>query len=95
MNDGKVINCCTCICWDDYQLKEEGDGFCRRNAPTIHNKSKYGMWPVTREDDWCGTWVMDKTKHMKKLAMFEQMAKDNRDEEVAGPNVVQIRRKKK
>lgn len=33
----------------------EASGICRRRAP-LADAREWAMWPITREDDWCGEW---------------------------------------
>ena len=51
--------CMTCQFFKDLSSGHEGNGECRRNAPTRHSDStrereNYGVWPTVSTGDWCG-----------------------------------------
>jgi hypothetical protein len=52
-----TIRCDTCKHWD---RKNEGEGLCRRNAPSpsvLSRSSSYILvWPTTKPDDRCSEW---------------------------------------
>lgn len=61
--DGQV--CATCLHWRPEHNHEQvfGWGQCRRLPPAMppiqDEKEKLvhvGLWPHTRDDDWCGEW---------------------------------------
>jgi hypothetical protein len=43
-------NCGSCRFWF-----ARGD-ICRRRAPTTDSREWASVWPVTRDDEWCGEW---------------------------------------
>ena len=53
----KVVKCKDCRFWDCY-VNRVNLGDCRINSPTTDINTElefnYGVWPMTREDDWCG-----------------------------------------
>jgi hypothetical protein len=58
--------CQTCQYYDRKKTtaaNSPSSGQCRRNAPLLNpiNAKSYlieGVWPVVRDDDWCGEWKL-------------------------------------
>jgi hypothetical protein len=55
--------CATCLHWRPEKTREKllGWGQCRRMPPTMppiqdDKLVHVGLWPHTREGDWCGEW---------------------------------------
>ncbi len=50
------LTCEECRFWDSKTgVLSEGDGYCRRKAPTPDkHDASWPIWPITDQDDWCG-----------------------------------------
>lgn len=50
------IACETCKYWDIKLVQNMGT--CRVNPPVIFGLNDLANWPITKDLDWCGKWVM-------------------------------------
>lgn len=63
MDDASRV-CCACKFWvDDLALDERMGasrfmewGECRVSSPVLVGEGVVGVWPVTRDESWCGEW---------------------------------------
>ena len=62
---GKVVRCDNCIHWNELSSSKEVHddmktrGQCRINPPRGSDTRGMGLWPSTREDEWCGKFDTD------------------------------------
>lgn len=65
----KGQRCGKCVYWIQHPDNQDGENAtCRRNPPAVRGQgpansfSHYGIWPVTRKNDWCGDFTAEEKK---------------------------------
>ncbi len=45
--------CLNCKFWKEHYHQDEPSGECRKTTPSRNDSGK-GVWPITKDLDWCG-----------------------------------------
>lgn len=57
-----VENCGTCRFWDNstqHRDRPDESGLCRKRPPRRFSCTGMGVWPLTEDADWCGSYERD------------------------------------
>jgi hypothetical protein len=72
--------CKTCEYWHDTNTSS---GFCRQLPPKRPDNSLFGVWPITKHDDWCGEWKLSEEEDEARSERSAQAAMEEEREMAA------------